>query len=31
LEDQGIDGRMGSEWILGRLAGGRRMDPIGSG
>jgi hypothetical protein len=21
-EDQGIDGRMGSEWILGRLAGG---------
>jgi hypothetical protein len=22
LEDQGIDGRMGSEWMLGRLAGG---------
>jgi hypothetical protein len=22
LEDQGIDGRMGLEWILGRLAGG---------
>jgi hypothetical protein len=22
LKDQGIDGRMGSEWILGRLAGG---------
>jgi len=21
-EDQGIDGRMGSEWNLGRLAGG---------
>jgi hypothetical protein len=21
-EDQGKDGRMGSEWILGRLAGG---------
>jgi len=21
-EDRGIDGRMGSEWILGRLAGG---------
>jgi hypothetical protein len=21
LEDQGIDGRMGSEWILRRLAG----------
>jgi hypothetical protein len=22
LEYQGVDGRMGSEWILGRLAGG---------
>jgi hypothetical protein len=22
MGDQGIDGRMGSEWILGRLAGG---------
>jgi hypothetical protein len=22
LEDQGVDGRMRSEWILGRLAGG---------
>jgi hypothetical protein len=22
LEDQGIDGRMGSQWILGKLAGG---------
>jgi hypothetical protein len=22
LQDQGVDGRMGSEWILGRLAGG---------
>jgi hypothetical protein len=21
LEDQGVDGRMGSEWILGRFAG----------
>jgi hypothetical protein len=21
LEDQGVDGKMGSEWILGRLAG----------
>jgi hypothetical protein len=21
LKDQGVDGRMGSEWILGRLAG----------
>jgi hypothetical protein len=22
LEDQGVGGKMGSEWILGRLAGG---------
>jgi hypothetical protein len=22
LEDQGVDGMMGSEWILGRLSGG---------
>jgi hypothetical protein len=22
LEDQGVDGRMGSKWILGRLFGG---------
>jgi hypothetical protein len=22
LEDQGVDGRLGSEWIVGRLAGG---------
>jgi hypothetical protein len=22
LEDRDVDGRMGSEWILGRLAGG---------
>jgi hypothetical protein len=22
LEDQGVDGRMGSKWTLGRLAGG---------
>jgi hypothetical protein len=22
LEDQGVDGKMGSEWILGTLAGG---------
>jgi hypothetical protein len=29
LEDQGIDGRIGSEWILGRLAGGCRVDPVG--
>jgi hypothetical protein len=25
LEDQGIDGRMRSEWILWRLAGGEGM------
>jgi hypothetical protein len=25
LDDQGVDGRMGSEWILGRLAGGGGM------
>jgi hypothetical protein len=31
LEDQGIDGRIGSEWVLGRLAGGYRVDPVGSG
>jgi hypothetical protein len=31
LEDQGVDGRMGSEWILGRLTGECRMDPVGSG
>jgi hypothetical protein len=32
LEDQGIDGMMGSEWILGRLAaGGVGVDSIGSG
>jgi hypothetical protein len=30
LEDQGIYGRMGSEWILGRLAGRCRVDPVGS-
>jgi hypothetical protein len=30
-EDQGIDGRVGSDWILGRLAGGCRVDPVGSG
>jgi hypothetical protein len=22
LKDQGVEGRMGSKWILGRLAGG---------
>jgi hypothetical protein len=31
LKDQGIDGRMRSEWILGRLAGWRGVDPAGSG
>jgi hypothetical protein len=30
LEDRGVDGRVGSEWILGRLAGGCRVDPRGS-
>jgi hypothetical protein len=29
-EDLGVDGRMGSEWILGRLAWGR-VDSVGSG
>jgi hypothetical protein len=31
LEELGVDWRMGSEWILGRLAVRRRMDPVGSG
>jgi hypothetical protein len=31
LEEQGVDGRKGSEWILGRLAGECRVDPVGSG
>jgi hypothetical protein len=26
LKDQGVDGRMGSKWILGRLAGGCGLD-----
>jgi hypothetical protein len=30
-EGRGVDGRMGSEWILGRLAGECRVDPVGSG
>jgi hypothetical protein len=30
-EDQGVRGRMGSEWILGRLAGGCGLDSTGSG
>jgi len=28
LEDRGVDGRMGSEWILGRLAGGLGVEWI---
>jgi hypothetical protein len=31
LEDQDVDGSMGPVWILGRLAGGCRVDPVGSG
>jgi hypothetical protein len=35
LGDQDVDGRMGSEWILGRLAGGVQIVPtwlrIGTG
>jgi hypothetical protein len=34
LEDRGIDGRMGSEWILRRLTGGGGrggVDSTGSG
>jgi hypothetical protein len=31
LEDQGVGGKMGSEWILGRLALGEgRLDSTGS-
>jgi hypothetical protein len=31
LEDQGIGGRMGSKWTLGRLAGGCGVDSPGPG
>jgi hypothetical protein len=32
LEDQDVDGKMGLEWILGRLAGGGGgVDSPGSG
>jgi hypothetical protein len=31
LEDQGVDGRTGSDCMLGRLAEECRMDPVGSG
>jgi hypothetical protein len=30
-EDQGVGGKMGSEWILGRLAWGGGLDSTGSG
>jgi hypothetical protein len=30
LEDKGVDGRIGSELILGRLAGGCELDSTGS-
>jgi hypothetical protein len=30
-EDLGVDGRMESEWILGRLAGGCGVDSVGCG
>jgi hypothetical protein len=30
-EGGGVDGRVGSEWILGKLAGGCGVDSIGSG
>jgi hypothetical protein len=31
LEDQGVGGKMGSEWILGRLAWGCGLDSTDSG
>jgi hypothetical protein len=31
LEDQGVDGRMGSKWTLARLVGGCGVDSSGSG
>jgi hypothetical protein len=30
-ENRGINGRMGSEWILGTLADGYKVDSLGSG
>jgi hypothetical protein len=30
LKDQGVDERLGSEWILGRLAEGCGVDSVGS-
>jgi hypothetical protein len=31
LENRGVNGRMGIEWILGRLARGYGVDAVGSG
>jgi hypothetical protein len=31
LEDQGVSGKMRSEWILGKLAEGCGLDSTGSG
>jgi hypothetical protein len=31
LKDQGVDGRIGSKWTLGRLADGCGVDSAGSG
>jgi hypothetical protein len=31
LKDQGVDGRMGSKWTLGRVARGCGVDSPGSG
>jgi hypothetical protein len=31
LEDRGVDGRMGLEWILGRFGGGCILGSVGSG
>jgi hypothetical protein len=29
VEDRGVDGRMGSEWIIEWLVGGCRVGPVG--
>jgi hypothetical protein len=31
FEDHGVYGRMGSDWIPGRLDAGYRLDPVDSG
>jgi hypothetical protein len=31
LKNQGVDGRMGSKWTLGRLVGGCGVDSPGTG